>query len=127
MRASILLTIISLVGVGCSANSHQSPVIGTWVLNPARHALPEQAKELRKTWDGWITVSGDGTYHSWGRCQDRTSGESGTWRLIGSTLYLHPIDRDWPDEPEETLGLQGNDLVAGLMPGVAFIYERRVK
>lgn len=127
MRASILLTILSLIGVGCSANSHQSPVIGTWVLNPARRALPEQAKELRKTWDGWITVSSDGTYRHWSRCDDHASEESGTWRLVGSILHLHPINRDWPDEPDETLGLQGNDLVAGLMPGVAFIYERRVK
>ena len=127
MRATILLALLSLIGAGCSANSHQSAVAGTWVFDPARYAPPEEANELRRTRSGWITVLSDGTYRSWSRFDDRTSDESGKWRMIGGVLTLHPIDRNWPDRPQTSFPLRGNVLFEPLIGDAGVIYEREAK
>jgi hypothetical protein len=121
-----LAAIVLGLAIGCSTNGHgesSAPILGTWVLNSARTSPaaatdPAVAASVAAT----MTFSRDGTYHGSATFNGHTNEDSGTWRIVGSEIYIKPEGGG----REGHLELRGNDLIVYALyePG-ALIYERK--
>lgn len=128
MRASIVLALFSLIGAGCSANSHQSPIVGTWVLNPARTEPADVAKAQGYSHTESITFFTDGTYKSSIDFSGQIYEESGDWLVEGKEIYLRSPGYGLPTKQVHQLTRCANDLVEStFFTREILVFERRVK
>lgn len=119
MRLRMALLVLAFLA-GCA--SINNPIVGTWVLNPRRTSPaaatnPIVANSISST----LTFTPDGKYRAVMTSDGHTSEVSGTFRVVGSDVYID-IGQG---EQKGLYEIQGDTLIVSdrREPGM-LIYER---
>lgn len=103
----VLLVASALLGCSTGGQNAKAPIVGTWVLNAA-HTSPAAATNplIANSFTSTLTYSLDGKYHITATFNGQTHEGEGTWRMIGSDVYID-VGQGETKEPCE---IRGNEL-----------------